>query len=406
MEIRFDPMWRFTLYVEAVDLHPFSAPVGGLGGESQKSSFASPAMKTKSRSNQKPLASGAFSCFLAAAAISLWAIPGTAAADLYVSTAQSDDNNTVIKLNIAGTGDGVAASFGSDVPQGMAFDSAGNLYVAVFGVGSDASTVMKYTPAGVSSAFVASLPGTPSDLVFDKQGNLYVGIAGNNTIEKYTPAGVGSLFATTSYGAPQGMAFDSAGNLYVTEYSSSGVNLIGGGGGTIGTTVTGSLSGSFTLATGASGETSPVTITLTTGIDSLGTAISLRCLWSGTLLTGIPPIGTLTSGTLTAAITGTLATGSGSSAFAIGSGTLATGTGSITITSGTIVEALSGSSMTGTLTAAALSTPSVAFAAASVAVSGTAANSSGASLSGGSTNSSSSITIATNNNNNNNGGGT
>ncbi len=103
---------------------------------------------------------------------------------------------------------------GLSFPCGLAFDSAGNLYVAN---GSVAGTVDKVTPAGAMSVFASGLSGAEG-LAFDAEGNLYVsdgGIAG--TICKVTPAGAVSTFVTSGLEAPAGLAFDAAGNLYVAN---------------------------------------------------------------------------------------------------------------------------------------------------------------------------------------------
>ena len=69
-------------------------------------------------------------------------------------------------------------------PYGLAFDAAGNLYVA--NAGDD--TVSKVTPAGVVSTFASGFDD-PVGLAFDAAGNLYVANAGDNTVSKVTPAG-------------------------------------------------------------------------------------------------------------------------------------------------------------------------------------------------------------------------
>ncbi len=100
-------------------------------------------------------------------------------------------------------GTGTAASFES--PEGLAFDSLGNLYVADTGN----ATIRKITALGVVSTFAGTADqigninaiGTaarfnqPSALCFDPVGNLYVVDRGNHTIRKITPAGVVTTLA-------------------------------------------------------------------------------------------------------------------------------------------------------------------------------------------------------------------
>jgi len=109
--------------------------------------------------------------------------------------------------------------------QGLAFDSAGNLYAA----DSGAQTIFKFAPNGTRNVFVgpsAFAPGAyPAGLTFDSSGNLFVSTEciapffcepGSDTILMFTPDGMQSTFAT-GLTTPRGMAFDSSGNLFVAE---------------------------------------------------------------------------------------------------------------------------------------------------------------------------------------------
>jgi hypothetical protein len=105
-------------------------------------------------------------------------------------------------------------------PTGLAFDNAGNLYVA-----SDdpaGYSIQKIAPDGSFSVFADSGLSNPSALAFDRAGNLYVANPRNNTIGKFTPDGIGTEFANVADGLhlPVGLAFDTAGNLYVSNGSS------------------------------------------------------------------------------------------------------------------------------------------------------------------------------------------
>ncbi|PYV62167.1 MAG: hypothetical protein DMG97_41090 [Acidobacteria bacterium] len=102
-------------------------------------------------------------------------------------------------------------------PQGLAFDRAGNLFVAAGG------TVSKFTPTGVHTAFASGLT-TPFALAFDSGGNLFVADGGyswdyppvDGAVYKFTPTGLRSIFASgLTY--PNGLAIDSADNLFVAD---------------------------------------------------------------------------------------------------------------------------------------------------------------------------------------------
>jgi len=104
-------------------------------------------------------------------------------------------------------------------PTGLAFDSAGNLFVAsddstagysIKKVSATDGTIRTFTTAGLSG---------PHGLAFDQEGNLYVANYNNNTVTRYTPRGRGETFADRGQGLvnPLGLVFDAAGNLLVTN---------------------------------------------------------------------------------------------------------------------------------------------------------------------------------------------
>ena len=140
--------------------------------------------------------------------------PAISRADtMYVSYAAG---NTVEKFDtLSGVGT-VFATNGLNSPVGLAFDSAGNLYVGKY----NSDIVEKFDTNGNSSVFTTTGLSAPLGLTFDSAGFLYVANWGNNTIEKFDTNGNGSLFANGASGldAPIGLIFDSAGNLYVANW--------------------------------------------------------------------------------------------------------------------------------------------------------------------------------------------
>jgi gliding motility-associated-like protein len=134
-------------------------------------------------------------------------------------------------------GVGTAALFNNS--QDMALDAAGNLYVA------DASNnaIREISPAGVVTTFAGSHTGVagftdgqdtsarfnyPDGLAFDTLGNLFVSDYNNSAIRKITPGGMVTTFYqnTAILFDPQALFFDSAGNLiFGLQYGDQVVKL-------------------------------------------------------------------------------------------------------------------------------------------------------------------------------------
>ncbi len=163
------------------------------------------------------------------------------------------DNHTIRKVSSAGvvtTLAGTAGSFGSTdgtgsaarfkSPNGVAVDSAGNVYV------SDANHIIrKILPSGVVSTLAGTAGSSgssdgagssarfsnPSGIAVDGSGNVFVADNWNHTIRKVTSAGVvttlagsaglsGSSNGTGSaarFNAPLRLSIDSTGNIYVAD---------------------------------------------------------------------------------------------------------------------------------------------------------------------------------------------
>jgi sugar lactone lactonase YvrE len=89
---------------------------------------------------------------------------------------------------------GVESTFATGVayPEGMAFDSAGNLFVTDTGGNID-----RFTPLGVESTFATGL-NFPLGLAFNSAGILFEADGNGNKIYEFTPSGARSTFAALS----------------------------------------------------------------------------------------------------------------------------------------------------------------------------------------------------------------
>jgi sugar lactone lactonase YvrE len=173
------------------------------------------------------------------------------AGNIYVA---DNENSTIRKVTAEGVVTTVAGSAGvRDVldgpgptarlsdPDGVAIDSAGNLYVADRGN----HTIRKITAAGdvTTLAGTGRMPGSvdgigpaarfrsPAGVAVDSAGNVYVGDTGNDTVRKITPDGVVTTIAGAAgmpgsadgtggaarFDGPSSVVLDRAGNLYVAD---------------------------------------------------------------------------------------------------------------------------------------------------------------------------------------------
>src|SRR5205823_1033610 len=117
------------------------------------------------------------------------------AGNLFVS-----DRGNIYKI----TPNGVRSTFASELAGALAVDSAGNLFVTTgyrddFGFPINGSgKIYKLTPNGLRTTFASGLD-LPTGLAFDSAGNLFVANVSkfiNGAIYKFTPAGVRSTFAS------------------------------------------------------------------------------------------------------------------------------------------------------------------------------------------------------------------
>jgi sugar lactone lactonase YvrE len=191
-------------------------------------------------------------------------------------------NTNGVITTVAGYGSGTYAGDGGAAtnaslrsPQGVAVDTMGNLYIADTGDNRirkvDTNGVITTvagngtgTYAGDGSAATNASLFSPYALAWDAAGNMYVADAGNNRIRKVdtngvittvagngvgTYAGDGGAATNASLYSPQGVAVDAAGNLDVADTYNNVVRQVNPTG--VITTVAGNGTGSYSGDGGA-----------------------------------------------------------------------------------------------------------------------------------------------------------
>jgi sugar lactone lactonase YvrE len=225
-----------------------------------------------------------------------WGIAYDANGNLYIA----DNQNNVIRRVDAATGNMTTVAgngtggFGGDAgpatqallngPEQVAFDPAGNMYIADTGnsrirmVNAQTQIITTVVGNGVSGAFTVGVTGpntplkTPRSVQVDRAGNIFVANAGLNDVLEipaatgltvaYAGVGGGSKSKTggdggqailATFAGPYNMSVDPAGNLYLCDHTNNVIRKITASTGII-TTVAGT-----NAATGDTGDGGPAT---------------------------------------------------------------------------------------------------------------------------------------------------
>jgi sugar lactone lactonase YvrE len=192
----------------------------------------------------------------------------------------------------------IAATQASMGPaNGCAVDSAGNVYFS----SASESSVFKIDQSGLLARVVgvggvnaidsrggvdaAELPlNSPQGLAFDKAGNLYIAESGANRIRKLSTDGTMTTVAgngTAGYAGdggpainaqlnhPTGIAIDSAGNLYIADRGNYRIRMVSAGG-IINTVAGNGQTGPYNLGDGGQATNAQISFAESVAVDSHG----------------------------------------------------------------------------------------------------------------------------------------
>ncbi len=151
--------------------------------------------------------------------------------DWYLSKVRRIDLSTHFIFGIAGNGSegfsgdqGAPAAAELSEPWGMAFDAAGDLFVADFlngrvrKVTSTLITTVAGTGIGDGAAATSAFLNLPTGLAIDGQRNIVVADTGNYEARRFSPGGSIAPFGQLQpFSTPFGVTVDHLGNFYVSD---------------------------------------------------------------------------------------------------------------------------------------------------------------------------------------------
>jgi sugar lactone lactonase YvrE len=146
------------------------------------------------------------------------------AGNLFVATNICDAtawcHPTILKITPQGVHSTFAIIPDSLFAQGLAIDRSDNLFLMAIAWSNDVSIIYKLTPRGARGSF-GFVPGHGMGLAFDGAGNLFAADATSQCVYKFAPDGTRGIFIgpeafTKPETSPIGLAFDRSGNLFVS----------------------------------------------------------------------------------------------------------------------------------------------------------------------------------------------
>jgi DNA-binding beta-propeller fold protein YncE len=146
------------------------------------------------------------------------------AGNLFVATNFCEETSscypTILKIAPDGTQNTFATIPDSFFAEGLAIDRSDNIYVMAIAWSNPVSIIFKITPTGSRGSF-GFVPGHGFGLAFDRSGNLFAADVTGRSVYKFTPDAKRSVFVgAQAFNKPEtgpfGLAFDPVGNLFVS----------------------------------------------------------------------------------------------------------------------------------------------------------------------------------------------
>jgi len=105
-------------------------------------------------------------------------------------------------------------------PIALAVDCHDNIFISTPNIGANTG-VFRFAPdGGQRTLFATGIDLDPRGLAFDQAGNLYVANQHGNTVQRFSSDGISlGTFASTGLRDPFALAFDASGDLYISNQS-------------------------------------------------------------------------------------------------------------------------------------------------------------------------------------------
>ena len=149
--------------------------------------------------------------------------------NLYVLDGEGGDagNGSITSFSPTGVQTTYYTTNKLNFPSACAMDTNNNLYVANI----NDNTIYKFSPPNTNGVFFALADNQPSALAIDAVGNVYVANLGDNDIQRFSPAGTSLGIFASGLNMPSALAFDNTGNLYCANQGDNTIVEIAAGGG-------------------------------------------------------------------------------------------------------------------------------------------------------------------------------